>query len=378
MPTSSPNRQIRVGVDFHVVDGKYQGSRSHLLGLFGEMIRLFPDYRFLFFLSDIESLRGSEHFAAANVELIYMPRASAMVRLLWLLPRLRKRFCLDVLHTQYVIPLWPGDGYAVTIHDILFERFPEYFTRLFVLRSRILMRWSARRADMVFTVSEYSKRELSLRYGLAEERIGILSNAVDVTRFYPGRDGKHHITRRGLLPRGFILTVGRIEPRKNHARLITAYGRMSGPPPLVIVGQRDFQYGDFERALKSLPLTHKVHVLSDVGDEELPAFYRHALAFVYPSFAEGFGMPPLEALASGTPVVTSSTTGIPEVIADAGLLIDPTDEAALTAALARVCADAQLRELLISKGLKRASRFSWQQSAQVLGRTYRAYMDNRH
>jgi glycosyltransferase involved in cell wall biosynthesis len=89
-------------------------------------------------------------------------------------------------------------------------------------------------------------------------------------------------------------------------------------------------------------------------------------------------MPPLEALASGTPVVTSSTTAIPEVIADAGLLIDPTDEAALTAALARVCADTQLRELLISKGLKRASRFSWHQSAQVLGRAYRAYVDNRN
>jgi glycosyltransferase involved in cell wall biosynthesis len=327
----------------------------------------------------VESLRGSEQFAAGNVELIYMPKASALVRLLWLLPRLHKRFRLDILHTQYVIPLWPGNGYAVTIHDILFERFPKYFTRLFVLRSRILMRWSARRADMVFTVSEYSKGELSLRYGLSEAGIGILPNAVDVTRFYPGRDGEHHITRRGLSSRGFILSVGRIEPRKNHARLIMAYGRMSGPPPpLVIVGQRDFRYGEFERALKSLPLTHKVHVLSDVGDEELPAFYRHALAFVYPSFAEGFGMPPLEALASGTPVVTSSTTAIPEVIADAGLLIDPTDEAALTAALARVCADTQLRELLISKGLKRASRFSWHQSAQVLGRAYRAYVDNRN
>jgi glycosyltransferase involved in cell wall biosynthesis len=238
------------------------------------------------------------------------------------------------------------------------------------------MRWSARRCDLLFTVSEYSRAEIARRYGLPVESISVLHNAVDPTVFFPGRSGEHLVNAHGLKSGGYLLTVGRIEPRKNHAALLRAYRALHGDvPPLVIAGQRDFGYGDFEAELAQMPVGHRVVVLSNVGDAELPALYRHALAFVYPSFAEGFGMPPLEAMASGIPVVSSNSTAIPEVIGDAGLLIDPSSVDQLRTALTRILTDVPLRSQLIGRGLAQAKRFTWKRSAEQLAASYRAYFE---
>ncbi|MFZ2857596.1 glycosyltransferase family 4 protein [Acidovorax sp.] len=371
MPTQIP----KIGVDFHVIDGKFQGSRSHLLGIYAELVAMCPHYQFYFFLDQTQALAAMPAFQGNNVSIVHMPHANPLARLGWHLPRQRRQYRLDILHTQYVLPFWSSRGCAVTIHDVLFEPFPEFFQPLFVLRSRLMMRWAARHADMLFTVSEYSRQEIASRYGVPAHSIGVLHNAVDTTHFYPGSFGQEFVTQRGLVSGNYLLTVGRIEPRKNHAAILRAYARLEGkPPPLVIVGQRDFGYSDFEAALAAMPATHRVHLLSDVGDQELPALYRHALAFVYPSFAEGFGMPPLEGLASGVPVITSSTTAIPEVVGAAGLLVDPTSESGLTEALQRVCADSGLRAQLIQQGLERAHHFTWRNSAETLAQAFANYL----
>lgn len=370
-------RRRRIGVDFHVFDGKFQGSRSHLIGIFGELTRLCPEFEFVFLLDKVDELAQLPGFAEPNVQRVRMPHANALKRLALQLPQLRRELGLDLLHTQYVMPLQPAAGNAVTIHDVLFEPYPQYFGRLFVLRSRLMMRWSARRCDLLFTVSEYSRQEIAQRYGVPAERIHVLHNAVDRRVFFPGRDGESLVQAHGLQSGGYLLTVGRIEPRKNHAALLRAYRALQGEvPPLVIVGQRDFGYGDFESELALMPPGHRVIVLSNVGDGELPALYRHALAFVYPSFAEGFGMPPLEALASGVPVVTSDSTAIPEVVGDAGLLVDPTAPDSLRRAMARILADAPLRAQLSACGLERADRYTWRRSAEVLASVYREHFNN--
>jgi len=364
----------RIGVDFHVFDGKFQGSRSHLVGIYGELTRVCPEFDFVFLLEGIDDLGRLPGFAGTNVERVFMPHAGPINRLAVQLPRLRNALRLDLLHTQYVIPLWPARGNAVTIHDVLFESFPEYFSRLFVLRSRLMMRRAARAADLVFTVSDYSRDEIGRRYGVDPAVIGVLPNAVDRSKFYSGKDGSELVEARGLLPGGYLLTVGRIEPRKNHAGLVRAYSKLEGtPPPLVIVGQRDFGYGEFEAAMGQIPSDRTVRVLSDVGDMELPALYRNALLFAYPSFAEGFGMPPLEAMASGVAVVSSRSTAIPEVVGDAGLLVPPNDDAALSAAISRLINDAELRRNLVERGSARALAFSWAESAGRLAESYRRY-----
>ncbi|KQW41976.1 MULTISPECIES: glycosyltransferase family 1 protein [unclassified Roseateles] len=373
---TQPTSRRRIGVDFHVFDGKFQGSRSHLIGIFGELTRLCPEYDFVFLLEQTDALGRLPGFSGPNVERVRMPHANPFVRLGLQLPRLRRELALDLVHTQYVIPLQPARGNAVTIHDVLFEPFPQFFSRLFVLRSRTLMRWSARKADLLFTVSDYSRDEIAQRYGAHAADIGVLHNAVDRQLFFPGETGADLVRARGLTPGGYLLTVGRIEPRKNHAALLRAYRLLPGtPPPLVIVGQRDFGYGEFETELAQLPAGRQVHLFSDVGDGELPALYRHAQIFIYPSFAEGFGMPPLEALASGAPLITSDSTAIPEVVGDAGLLIDPTDAQALQSAIERLLADPALRAQLVQRGLARADVFTWRRSAETLAAAYRHYFE---
>ena len=365
----------RIGVDFHVFDGKFQGSRSHLIGIFGELTRLCPEFDFFFFLEKTDALGELPGFEGPNVKRVFMPHGGPLKRLGWFLPNLRRLHCIDLLHTQYVIPLLPARGNAVTIHDVLFEPFPEFFGRLFVLRSRVMMRWSARATDLLFTVSEYSRDEIALRYGADAGAISVLHNAVDRSVFFPGNAGEDLVRARGLTPGAYLLTVGRIEPRKNHAGLLRAYARLPGtPPPLVIVGQRDFGYGEFEAAMADLPPGREVRVLDDVCDRTLPALYRHAQVFVYPSFAEGFGMPPLEAMASGVPVITTRSTAIPEVVGEAGILVPPCDVEALQIALERLLGNPALRAELATAGLARAECFTWRRSAEVLAQRYRAYL----
>ncbi len=373
-PTDAPGKKI--GIDFHVFDGKFQGSRTHLLGIYAEIVVLCPQFQFFFFLEQTEALGAIPAFQRSNVTIVHMPHANPLVRLAWQLPRLRKQYQLDILHTQYVLPLWPAKGNAVTIHDVLFEPFPEFFTPRFVLRSRLMMRWAARHADILFTVSDYSKQEIANRYGVKTRDIKVVHNAVDTAHFFPGDEGHEFLHPRGLIAGQYFITVGRIEPRKNHASILRAYARLKGtPPPLVIVGQRDFGYSDFEATLSAMPPSHQVVLLADVGDMELPALCRHALAFIYPSLAEGFGMPPLEGLASGVPVITSATTAIPEVVGDAAMLIDPTKVEELTQALQQVCSDSDLRARLISKGLARARHYTWKKSAQVQAHAFQQYLD---
>lgn len=368
------SKMPRIGVDFHVFDGKFQGSRSHLIGVFGELTRLCPEFQFVFLLEKTDELGLLPGFSGPNVERVYMPHSNPLRRLAWQLPRLRRSLSLDLIHTQYVIPLLPARGNAVTIHDVLFDPFPQFFGKFFVIRSRLMMRWSARAADLLFTVSEYSRNEISSLYGVDRKNIDVLHNACDGATFFPGEDGIEFIKARGLSSRGYLLTVGRIEPRKNHAALLRAFRDLKGtPPPLVIVGQRDFGYGAFEDELKSMPSDRQVILLADVGDKELPALYRHAKVFVYPSFAEGFGMPPLEALASGVPVVTSNSTAIPEVVGNAGVLIDPYDVSSLRDGLEKVLADTTFQDELVRRGLERSQLFTWQASARTLARSYRAY-----
>jgi len=366
--TSTSVRRPRLGVDFHTWDGIFQGSRSHILGLYREAIRLAPDIDFVFLLDGVDSLRDAHaEFRAPNVELVRMPHRRAPLRLGLQLPWLQWKHRIDLLHMQYRLPFVRTGACACTIHDLLFETHPQFFPRSFVLQSKLTFRHAARRAQRLFAVSQFSKGEIARLYGVPADDIAITYNGVDPQRFRPGPDGADEVRALGLEPGHYLLTVGRLEPRKNHETLIHAYAQL-GPdaPPLVVVGQRDFSYAQIDRAVSAHGLQQRVRFLSSVGDGVLPAVMRHALLFAYPAFAEGFGMPVAEAMASGVPVITSNTTSLPEVGGAAALYADPNSSAELAAALRQVLADAPLRARMREQGLEQVKRFDWQRSAQVL------------
>ena len=369
-------RRPVLGVDFHVWDGIYQGSRSHIIGLYRAAIRQAPDIDFVFFLQDIGGLRQAHaEFAAPNVRLVPMSQRSGLWREAVQLPWLQWRHRLDLLHMQYRLPWVRIGAAACTIHDLLPESHPQFFPRLFARLSCIAFRHAARRAQLLFTVSRFTRDELVRLYGTAPERIHLTCNGVDFARFTPGLTGVDLVRNLGLTPGHYLLTVGRLEPRKNHHTLVRAYARL-GPevPPLVIVGQRDFSHQAVFAEIDRLGLSDRVRLLARVDDATLPAVMRHATLFVYPAFAEGFGMPVAEAMASGVAVITSNTTSLPEVAGDGAVLVDPHDEEALAAAMQGLLADAPARARLVQVGLLHVRQFDWQISASVLLAAVRAYL----
>jgi glycosyltransferase involved in cell wall biosynthesis len=377
MSVTAPRRP-RIGVDFHTFDGKFQGSRSHLLGLYREAIAMAPDIDFYFLLGEpARLLREEPAFRAPNVRLVEMPHRPALWRLGWQLAQAQRRLGLDLLHVQYRLPFVPMGPCACTIHDVLFETHPEHFPS----RMRRFLRWTGQRAvqaaALLYTVSDYSRDAMAQLYGVAPERIEVTTNGVDAVRFRPGHDGLALVRALDLTPGGYVCTVGRIEPRKNHLGLLQAYALLPTPrPPLVIIGQRDPDY-DVQAifdAVQRLGLSEDVRFLEQVSDTQLPALLRHAQLFVYPSLAEGFGMPVLEAMASGVAVITSNTTSLPEVAGQAGLTVDPHNPHELAAAILCLLADPARRAALVQRGLNQAARFHWRASAEVLVGSYRAWL----
>ncbi len=375
-------RRPRIGVDFHTFDGLYQGSRSHLLGIYRDAVRRAPEYDFVFFCADPDRLREADAaFGMANVMCVAMPHKTGLARLGWQLALLQRKWRIDLLHVQYRMPLLTFGACAVTIHDTLFETHPQFFTKQFVRMARFTGRRSVKKAALLMTVSEFSRGEIARLYGVDPLRVTITGNGVNLARFHPvsadGSDewnGADLVRALGAEPGEYIITVGRLEPRKNHLNLVRAYALLAQPrPPLLIVGQRDFEHDEVFVEVEKLGLAKEVTFLERVADAELPALVRHARVFVYPSFAEGFGMPVLEAMASGVAVVTSDTTALAEVTANAALTVDPNDPRVIAGAIEQLLLDANLRRRLVALGLEVAARHRWDTAAKALLAAFRRF-----
>jgi glycosyltransferase involved in cell wall biosynthesis len=366
----------RIGLDMHVFEDLHQGSRTHCLELFSRVVLLSSTLHFVVLVAEPARLLESyPAFGTSNVEIVKMPHRSSPARLLMQIPVLAHRHRFDLLHTQYITPLLSPCATAVTIHDVLFESHPEFFGRFFTLRSKLLMRRSAHRSSLVFTVSEFSRNEIIEKYGLEREDVVTIANGVDSTRFFPGDHGASSLRTLGITPRQYLLTVGRLEPRKNHVGLLRAYACLSKPrPKLVIVGQRDFRFSEVMDVIADLSLKDDVVILEGIDDNFLPIIYRNALLFIYPTWAEGFGMPVLEAMASGVPVITSRTTSLPEVGGNAALYVQPENTRSIEQAINLLRKDPDLRGKLAALGLIRAKELNWDASAAVVSNAYQRFL----
>jgi len=288
-----------------------------------------------------------------------------------LLPLVLAALPLDLVHfVGFPAVLAQRKPTVITLHDLSYKALPH-------LRGDWLSRFhwrffgdrGARRADHVITISEHSRRDIQRLLGIPAERISVIYEA-PAPIFRPITPESARAIARdtyGIAGR-YLLFVGTLQPTKNLARLIDAYAlarqRAGVAPALVIVGQKGWDFADLFARVRALELEDQVLFTGYVPDDDLPALYSGAEAFVLPSLYEGFGLPVLEAMACGAPVITSTVTSLPEVVGDAALLVDPTDTDALAGALAQICTDAALRQRLRLAGLARAAQFSWRRCAE--------------
>jgi len=274
---------------------------------------------------------------------------------------------VDLFHaTEHLLPRFSKVRTVFTLHDLIFLFHPETHKPMNRWFLTLMMPRFLRAADAVIAVSECTKRDAIRFYGIPEEKITVIYEGVN-PRFRPASPEAIRAVREKYgLPERFILYVGTIEPRKNLTTLLEAFHYLLGGHDLrlVIVGKKGWLYEGFFRCLRDLGLEDRLIFTGYVPDEDLPAIYSAADLFVFPSLYEGFGLPVLEAMACGTPVVCSNTSSLPEVAGDAALLVDPTDVRALARVMERVLTDETLRASLRVKGIERARRFSWEDAAQ--------------
>jgi glycosyltransferase involved in cell wall biosynthesis len=243
---------------------------------------------------------------------------------------------------------------------------------------KLTVRRTARRAARIATVSEYSRQDLLRTYRLPPEKVAVTYNGIE-SHFAPqpsSANEAEEIRRRFGIERDFLLAVGSLQPRKNLVRLIRAYARLRAEHDdfthqLAIVGRKLWLTDEIFAEVKRQQWAKDVILTDYVADEDLPRLYRAATAFVYPSLFEGFGLPPVEAMACGTPVVTSNTSSLPEVTGEAALLIDPHSEEDLTRALLSIVRDDALRAKLRAAGIEQAKKFTWREAAEKTLRLYR-------
>jgi glycosyltransferase involved in cell wall biosynthesis len=283
----------------------------------------------------------------------------------------------DLFHaTEHLLPPLHRARSVLTVHDLIFRFFPEHHLPLNRWYLTLMMPRFLRAADAIIAVSEQTRRDLSALYGVAPERVWVIPEGVNPRFRPPDHPAAVTALRERLgLPERFILYLGTIEPRKNLLTLLEAYRALVAAgetADLVIAGRRGWLFAPVFARVRELGLEQRVHFTGWIAEEDLPLLLAAARVFAFPSEYEGFGLPPLEAMAVGTPVVAANAAALPEVVGDAGLLVPPRDVAALVAALQRVLSDAELARTLRARGLARARRFSWEKAALETLAVYRA------
>jgi len=320
-----------------------------------------------------------------NFRVISLPLSDRWTTILWQrlrLPLWADLFTgpVDVFHSpDFVLPPIRRGKRVVTVHDLSFLRCPACYESGLREYLEAAVPRSVDRADLVLADSESTRQDLVELLGVPATKVKVLYLGVE-PRFCPVVDEKRleQVRERYGLPGRFVLSLGTLQPRKNFERLIEAHSgvleRMTQDIHLVIAGRRGWLYEGIFKRVEELGLRERVTFLGFFADEDLPLLYNLADLFVLPSLYEGFGLPPLEAMACGTPVVASDVSSLPEVLGDAARMVDPLNVSALTEAMCRVLSDAHLRHRMIRKGLAQAGKFTWQDAANSLRQAYEEFM----
>lgn len=364
---------MRIGIDARLVYYHKAGIGQYILRLTQALAQINSEDSFVLFASRKDNTRIATQANFRRVRL-WTPSHHRFERLalsVELMP-----YALDLLHSpDFIPPLRARCPSVITVHDLAFLLYPRFLTRDSA-RYYGQVDLAARQADHIIAVSESTKRDVIRLLGVPEDKITVIHEAAHPL-FAPvtNPEALERTRARYQLPEKFFLFVGTVEPRKNLPTLLRAFrglrDKYKSTASLILVGNRGWLADEVDRVIAELQLGDAVRFLGGIPNDELVYLYNAASAFVFPSFYEGFGLPPLEAMACGTPVITSNVSSLPEVVGDAALLINPENVDELTVAMSRVLADEKLRREMRDKGLKRAQLFSWERAARETLDVYR-------
>lgn len=369
---------MRIGIDVSPLTLQPTGVGAYTAAVIRHLLPLAVDAEVLGLSSGLRSMDGAALAGLAAHR--HLPVASRLLYQCWSWTRWPKVDRLlggvDVFHaTNYFLPPVASARRVLTVYDLAFLKMPELCSPKIVGPFSSNVRRFCRESDAILTCSAASKRDIVECCGVAPGRIEVAYGAVDEAFFAVGKDeAKARIARDYGIEGPFLLFVGTIEPRKNVAGIVRAFARIAGeiPHTLVLAGGLGWKSEPLDELIEGLGIGGRIRRTGYVRDRaDLPAFYSAAEAFIFPSFYEGFGLPVLEAMACGCPVITANTSSLPEVAGEAALYVEPGDTEGLVERLLQLLGDEALRKSLAEKGRLQARKFSWEAAARVTLDTYR-------
>ncbi|HEX5703326.1 MAG TPA: glycosyltransferase family 1 protein [Pyrinomonadaceae bacterium] len=367
---------MHIAIDAHSVGAQLAGNETYAVNLIEALAEIDQANQYTLYVTK-QSAADRFKNRWANFEVKRTLPHTPLVRIPLILSAELRRNPVDVLHVQYTAPPLAPCAVVATIHDLSFEHLPETFNRRSRTQLRLTVRRTARNAAQILTLSEFSRRDVIETYAIDPDRVAVTPAAAPA-HFRPVTNETNlgRIRATHAIERDYILALGSIQPRKNLVRLINAYSSLwkqrqnLAMPQLVIAGKRGWLEGETMRAAEMSAGAHDIRFIGYVAEPNLPELFSGALCFAYPSYFEGFGLPVLEAMQCGTPVLAGNRTSLPEVAGDAALLVDPFDETAIADALRSLIENPGRRDDLRVKGIERAKRFSWQQTARLTLEAY--------
>ena len=367
---------MHIAIDAHSVGAQLAGNETYAVNLIEALAEIDQSNQYTLYVTKQSAVdRFANRWPNFRVKRT-LPH-TPLLRIPLTLSLELRRNRVDVLHVQYTAPPRTPCALVATIHDLSFEHLPDTFNRRSRAQLRLTVRRTARKATQILTLSEFSRADIIETYAIDPDRVSVTPPAAP-SGFAPVTNATElrKIRTSYGIERDYILALGSIQPRKNLVRLINAYGtlRRDRPdrdlPQLVLAGKRGWLEAETIRAAEHSGVRRDIMFIGYVPDADLPALYSSAMCFAYPSYFEGFGLPVLEAMQCGTPVIAGNRTSLPEVTGSAAVLVDPFDESAIAQGLLELIEHRDLRDQLHVKGLERAARFSWMTTAQ---RTLQAY-----
>lgn len=361
---------MRVALDVREMAAGVSGDRTYWLGLLREL----REPELLLCYGDGEST-GLGDLDPADFAIHRLPFRPGWLWTPAAWPWWLKSHGVDLAHAQYIIPPISPCPTVVTIHDVSFLTHPEWFPTRPRLLMQTLIPLSARRANKVICGSEHAAAEISLHCRVPRRKIEVIPYAADPRfRPVPADECRARVAARYGLHQPYILALGLLQPRKNLSRLIDAFAMLAphyDGLELAMVGRSGWQAERVRERVAAMGLGERVRLVGAAADEDLPHLYGACEMLVYPSLYEGFGLPPLEAMACGAAVIAGQTSSLPEVVGDGGLLVDPRSTGALTEAIRELLDHPDRAEALRQAGLRQAARFSWSACARGHERVYR-------